>query len=62
VGGVVRDTNYRKVVMFNLDDKLRELEMAEIDRMLNDQKSYACPECGIVTQCYTNCPIGAHHE
>ncbi len=48
--------------MFNLDNILRELEMANIDEMLNDHKSYACPECGIVTQCYTNCPVSAHHE
>jgi predicted RNA-binding Zn-ribbon protein involved in translation (DUF1610 family) len=38
---------------------MNELDMscAMIDEMLNDETSYACPECGIVTQCYTNCPL-----
>jgi hypothetical protein len=47
----------REENMFNLDEKLKNLEMASIDEWLNDPKSYACPECGIVTQCYTNCPL-----
>lgn len=29
-----------------------------LDDMLEDEaKSYACPECGIVTKCYTDCPL-----
>lgn len=40
-------------------NELEDLSFIMIDEMLNDTASYACPECGIVTQCYTNCPLQA---
>jgi hypothetical protein len=38
-------------------NELQDISFIMIDEMLNDTASYACPECGIVTQCYTNCPL-----
>jgi lipopolysaccharide biosynthesis regulator YciM len=38
-------------------DELQDISFIMIDEMLNDTASYACPECGIVTQCYTDCPL-----
>jgi hypothetical protein len=49
----------RKEIMFDFDQENDlSIEYAAFDEFLSQEtKPYACPECGIVDACYTNCPL-----
>lgn len=40
-----------------MSDELKAIVDDMILEMLYKTDAYACPECGIVTQCYTECPL-----